>query len=83
MGNWRLDGCELYVTLEPCPMCGWAILQSRIKSVYFGSYDTNYGAFSSKIDLRTLVTGSKLNVYGGIMEDECDTLLNKFFKNIR
>ena len=83
LGNWRLDWCELYVTLEPCPMCGWAILQSRIKSVYFGSYDTNYGAFSSKIDLRTLVTGSKLNVYGGIMEDECDTLLNKFFKNIR
>ena len=83
LGNWRLDGCELYVTLEPCPMCGWAILQSRIKSVYFGSYDTNYGAFSSKIDLRTLVTGSKLNVYGGIMEDACDTLLNKFFKTIR
>lgn len=81
--NWRLDGCELYVTLEPCPMCGWAILQSRIKSVYFGSYDANYGAFSSKIDLRTLLPGSKLNIYGGIMETECDTLLNKFFKNIR
>ena len=81
--NWRLDGCELYVTLEPCPMCGWAILQSRIKSVYFGSYDANYGAFSSKIDLRTLMPGSKLNIYGGIMETECDTLLNKFFKNIR
>lgn len=83
LGNWRLDGCEIYVTLEPCPMCGWAILQSRIKSVYFGSYDANYGAFSSKIDLRTLMPGSKLNVYGGIMETECDTLLNKFFKNIR
>lgn len=83
LGNWRLDGCELYVTLEPCPMCGWAILQSRIKAVYFGSYDTNYGAFSSRIDLRTLMTGSKLNVYGGIMEEECDTLLDDFFKTLR
>ena len=77
LGNWRLDGCELYVTLEPCPMCGWAILQSRIKSVYFGSYDTNYGAFSSRIDLRTIMIGSKLNVYGGIMEEECDALLDR------
>ena len=82
LNNWRLDGCELYVTLEPCPMCGWAILQSRIKSVYFGSYDTNYGAFTSKIDLRHIST-SKLNVYGGIMEEECDELLTSFFKKIR
>ena len=81
--NWRLDGCEIYVTLEPCPMCGWAILQSRIKSVYFGSYDTNYGAFSSKIDLREIHNGAKLNVYGGIMEKECDKLLDDFFKTLR
>ncbi|MDE6139153.1 MAG: nucleoside deaminase [Candidatus Gastranaerophilales bacterium] len=83
LGNWRLDGCELYVTLEPCPMCGWAILQSRIKTVYFGSYDTNYGAFSSKIDLRSLMSGTKLNVYGGILEAECDLILNDFFKTLR
>lgn len=83
LGNWRLDGCEIYVTLEPCPMCGWAILQSRIKSVYFGSYDTNYGAFSSKIDLRKIHNGAKLNVYGGIMEKECDKLLKEFFSEIR
>ena len=82
LNNWRLDGCELYVTLEPCPMCGWAILQSRIKSVYFGSYDTNYGAFTSKIDLRHIST-SKQNIYGGIMEEECDELLTSFFKKIR
>jgi len=81
--NWRLDDCKLYVTLEPCPMCGWAILQARIKSVYFGSYDVNYGAFSSKIDLRTLLPGQNLNVYGGIMEAECDELLLKFFDSIR
>lgn len=82
LNNWRLEDCELYVTLEPCPMCGWAILQSRIKSVYFGSYDVNYGSFSSKIDLRKL-TGNKLNIYGGIEEKECDKLLSDFFEKIR
>lgn len=82
LNNWRLDGCELYVTLEPCPMCGWAILQSRIKSVYFGSYDNNYGAFTSKIDLRT-VSSYKPNIYGGIKEDECNRLLEAYFKNLR
>lgn len=82
LGNWRLDDCDLYVTLEPCPMCGWAILQSRIKNVYFGSYDTNYGAFFSKVDLRKFSTFTP-NVYGGIMEKECDELLNSFFSDLR
>lgn len=82
LGNWRLDDCDLYVTLEPCPMCGWAILQSRIKNVYFGSYDTNYGAFFSKVDLRKFSTFTP-NVYGGIMEKECDELLNSFFIDLR
>lgn len=82
LNNWRLEDCELYVTLEPCPMCGWAILQSRVKSVYFGSYDMNYGSFTSKIDLRTL-SSNKINIYGGIEEQECDKLLKIFFKNIR
>lgn len=82
LNNWRLEGCEMYVTLEPCPMCGWAILQSRIKSLYFGSYDTNYGAFSSKIDLRK-ISNSPLKVYGGILEEECDEILQSFFHSIR
>ena len=82
LGNWRLDDCDLYVTLEPCPMCDWAILQSRIKNVYFGSYDTNYGAFFSKVDLRKFSTFTP-NVYGGIMEKECDELLNSFFTDLR
>lgn len=82
LGNWRLDDCDLYVTLEPCPMCGWAILQSRIKNVYFGSHDTNYGAFFSKVDLRKFSTFTP-NVYGGIMEKECDELLNSFFTDLR
>ncbi len=82
LNNWRLDGCELYVTLEPCPMCGWAILQSRISKVYFGSYDMNYGAFNSSIDLRK-TSNSKIQVYGGIMEKECDKILADFFRKIR
>ena len=52
--KWRLDDCEMYVTLEPCPMCAWAIINSRIKTVYFGAYDHNYGALGSKIDLRKI-----------------------------
>ena len=80
--NWRLDGCELYVTLEPCPMCAWAIINSRIKAVYFGTFDTNYGALGSAIDLRKLAN-SKLKVYGGIMEQECDEILNNYFNNLR
>lgn len=82
LDNWRLDGCEMYVTLEPCPMCAWAIISSRIKTLYFGSYDKMYGALGSNIDLRT-VAKSKLQVYGGIMEEECDKILNKYFEEMR
>lgn len=82
LGRWRLDDCEMYVTLEPCPMCAWAIINSRLKTLYFGSFDTNYGAFGSKIDLRK-IANSKLKVFGGIMEDECDKILKEYFKNLR
>lgn len=82
LDNWRLDECEIYVTLEPCPMCAWAILQSRIKAVYFGSYDIQYGAFGSALDLRQKAN-SKLKVYGGILEKECDNLIQTFWKEKR
>lgn len=82
IGNWRLKDCEIYITLEPCPMCAWAIIQSRIHKVYFGAYDTIYGALGSKIDLRQLLD-SKLEVIGGIMEKECNNILKDYFEDIR
>lgn len=82
LNRWRLDDCEMYVTLEPCPMCAWAIVNSRIKTVYFGSYDVNYGALGSSIDVRKLAN-SKTKVYGGIMGEECDKILNEYFKELR
>ena len=82
LGRWRLDDCEMYVTLEPCPMCAWAIVSARIQAVYFGSYDNNYGALGSVIDVRKLAN-SKMKVYGGIMEEECDKILKEYFKGLR
>ena len=82
LNGWRLSNCDMYVTLEPCPMCAWAIIQSGIRAVYFGSFDSNYGALGSKLDLRKLAN-SKLKVYGGIMEEDCNQLLNDYFKTMR
>ncbi len=82
LGRWRLEDCEMYVTLEPCPMCAWAIVSARIKTVYFGSYDHNYGALGSVIDVRKLAN-SKMQVYGGIMEEECDRILKEYFNDLR
>ena len=78
----RLNECELYVTLEPCPMCAWAILQAGIKTVYFGSYNLQYGAMGSVLDLPKLAH-SKVKIYGGIQEEICDRITADFFKKIR
>ncbi len=80
--SWRLDNCDMYVTLEPCPMCAWAIINARIKNLYFGCYDTKYGAFGSAINLKNLAD-SKINVIGGIKEAECNKLLDNYFKGLR
>ena len=75
----RLTGCELYVTLEPCPMCSWAIVESGISTVYFGSYNSDYGALISN----PLKLPKSLKVYGGIKEEECDKMLEDFFRELR
>ena len=82
LGSWRLNGCEMYVTLEPCPMCAAAIIQSRISRVYFGSYDILYGALGSKIDMRNVINSS-LEVKGGILQEECDNIIESYFKRLR
>lgn len=82
--DWRLIDCDLYVTLEPCVMCSGAIINSRMKSVYFGAYDKEYGGAGGKIDLFSKsYFGSQTTVYGGIMEEECTNLLKNFFQKLR
>lgn len=83
LGSWRLDGCEMYVTLEPCPMCTGAIINSRIKTVIFGAFDKNMGCMDSIINLCDYPFNQKVEVYAGICEDECQQILQDFFKNLR
>ncbi len=78
----RLTNCEMYVTLEPCPMCAWAIIQSGISTLYFGSYNTQYGAITSVLKLPKLAN-SKIKVYGGIEEEQCNTILEEFWSKVR
>lgn len=85
LGGWHLDDCELYVTLEPCPMCAGAIINSRIKTVVFGAFESKTGSCSndSVINLFNLPYNHKPDVYGGICEKECGELITQFFKNKR
>jgi len=83
LGSWRLDGCEMYVTLEPCPMCTGAIINSRIKTLIFGAYDSKAGSVDSVVNLCDLPYNHKVEVYGGICEDECLEILKKFFNDLR
>ena len=80
LGDWRLNGCELYVTLEPCVMCTGAIINSRISTVIFGAYDLNGGCVDSVANLTNLPLGSKPEIFGGILEEECKRLLTDFFE---
>lgn len=81
--SWRLDDCELYVTLEPCPMCAGAILNSRIKTLVFGAFDLKAGCVDSVINLCDYPLNPKPEIYGGICEDECLKVLRDFFDGLR
>lgn len=83
LGSWRLEGCEMYVTLEPCPMCTGAIINSRISTLVFGAFDSKAGSVDSVINLCDYPYNHKVEIYGGIMEDECLKILQDFFKNLR
>jgi tRNA(adenine34) deaminase len=82
--SWRLDGAQLYVTMEPCPMCAGAIVNARIKKVYFGAYEPKSGSAESKFKV---LTDSGLNhstdFEGGIMENECANIIKNYFKGKR
>lgn len=80
--NWRLNDCEMYVTLEPCQMCASAILQARISKLYFGAYDLLNGAMGSKTDMQKIM-GYNIDVKGGILEDECIKILQNYFERLR
>ena len=82
LGTWRLEDCDLYVTLEPCPMCAGAIVNSRISKVVFGAFDPAAGAVDSVTDTVSLFRPGT-EVWAGIEEDRCKALLTGFFKNIR
>lgn len=84
LGTWRLTGCTIYVTIEPCPMCAGAILQSRIKRVVIGAMDTKSGACGSVINLlNNPGFNHQAEIEIGILEEECSQLMGSFFKILR
>ena len=82
LGGWRLTRCTLYVTLEPCPMCAGAIINSRIERVVFGAYDEKAGAFGTMLNL-TEYPLFKPEIEGGVLKEECSSILSEFFKKKR
>ena len=83
LGRWRLSDCDLYVTLEPCPMCAGALINARIRRVIFGAYDAKNGSLGSVVDLSALPYTHKMTVDGGVLREECAAELSDFFKKLR
>lgn len=83
LGGWRLWQCDMYVTLEPCPMCTGAIINSRIRRLVYGASDKKAGSCSSVVNLFDLPYNHKPETLGGVMEKESTALLSNFFKSLR
>ena len=83
LGTWRLDGCTLYVTLEPCPMCAGAIVNARIPHVYYGARDEAMGACGGVLNLFMERFPFRPALVGGILKDECRAVLADFFRTLR
>lgn len=82
IGDFRLIGCDIYVTLEPCVMCMGAILNSRIENLYFGAYISNGSINASELTERAELN-HKTNVFGGYLEEECSSIISSYFKSKR
>lgn len=84
LGTWRLNECEMYVTLEPCPMCAGAIIQARLKKIYIGTMDEKTGACGSVLNLlEDYKFNHTVEVERGIMQQECESMLKEFFVQLR
>lgn len=83
LGTWRLDGCELYVTLEPCPMCAGAILNARIDRVFYGARDEAMGACGGVLNLFMEDFPHRPALVGGVLGEECRAVLSDFFRGLR
>ena len=83
LGTWRLSGCTLYVTLEPCPMCAGAIINARVDEVRYGAKEEKSGCCGSVLNLFEERFNHHPRIYGGLLQDECQAVLLEFFKNLR
>lgn len=81
--SWRLDGCTLYVTLEPCPMCAGAIINARVPVVVYGAREPNFGSCGSVLNLFEERYGHHPAIYGGVLADDCTAVLRTFFGGLR
>ena len=83
LGRWNLSDCEMYVTLEPCAMCAGAAVNSRIKRIIFGAYDKRFGCCGSIMDITNSELNHRVEIVGGVMEEQCRVMLSSFFKKLR
>ena len=83
LGSWRLEDCDLYVTLEPCPMCAGAILNARVRRVFYGARDREMGACGGVLNLFMEDFPHHPQLVGGILAEDCQTVLSAFFKELR
>lgn len=83
IGAWRLENCEMYITLEPCMMCMGAIINSRIKKIYIGTMDPKAGCYRSVIDISNYKFNHTVEIETGILKDKCEYILKDFFKMLR
>lgn len=83
LGTWRLEGCTLYVTLEPCPMCAGAMIQSRLTRLVYGTAEPKFGAHGSVVDLFSFAFNHHVNVTSGVLADQAAEKMRAFFRELR